>query len=289
MKIIHFILTCFIILLCTKAATSVNINQALKQKLIQSEIFWKHRAPEETTSLRHGNNLLVKLTNLSGKNIVVEIPAGFMFTAADSTKQNMLITENMQFDLLPLASESKFTQGYCCEATDGSPDEGDAYKIKKQATAQLQQLAEFISKNNFEGYAVQRAIWCVSNKYDLDDINSEDTSLTHKLIDFTGGLMNCSPHQIAQAHTKSQKQSNGFEKTITLEIPIKSNTTEVWIVIQNINNNSLQTVMKKQRVEKGILKMTFGVSSIDLGSGNFIIRAYSTDSPVVEKKFKLDV
>jgi hypothetical protein len=108
------------------------------------------------------------------------------------------------------------------------------------------------------------------------------------IIFFTGNLNNASSEQINRALFKSYNNGKDFEKLISLEYPVTANDTYMWIVIQNINNTSLQTVMKKQKVEKGLFKKQFGVSSIDLGKGDFFVRIYTSYKPMQEKKFTLN-
>ncbi len=267
----------------------MNIAEAIKNKLVKADITWHFKSEEETSSLRRGSNLIVTLQNLSNQFLTVEIPSGFLFTASDSTKQNMLLTHEIYFKLLPKQSKVETTYGYCCEAKDGGPKEKEVYKIKYSSTEKLKKLARFVAENNLNGYAVQRAIWCVSDNHNLNSISSEDTTELRKLLYFTGILMNYSQKEIDKAFVKSLNGGKEFEKLIRLEIPVKSDESEIWIVIQNVNNTKLQTILTKQKPGKGLLIKQFGVSSIDLGKGEFTIRVYSTDSNVREQKFKLDV
>lgn len=253
MKINRIVLMSAALIYAHRACFGMNITEALAQKLVKTKIVWHSASEEETTSLRHGNNLAVSLQNLSGNILEIEIPEGFMFTATDSTKQNMLLTTALKFNLMPRQSSSKSAYGYCCEAHDRSPSEKDVYKIKKDATAALKQLAQFASANKLEGYAVQRAVWCVSDRNDLATINSTDSSELRKLIDFTGNLMQYSRADIKKAFQKSTQGGKEFEKIIRLEIPVNTDESQVWIVIHNINSNKVQTVMTKQKPGKGML------------------------------------
>lgn len=267
--------------------SALNIQDALQKKWISVESKWKSKAPEERSSLRHGNNLWLKLTNLRAQAIQIEVPPGTLFTAEDESKQNMLLTDDLQFKLLPQQSSNKFCRGYCCEATDAAPAEDENYVLKASASEKLQQLANFVNQKNYEGYGVQRAIWCVSNKNNLSDINAEDTAQTRELLYFTGNLEGYKQEEILKCYQKTMNSGKDFERFIALEIPVNSDETEVWIVIENVNNTNLQTVMKKTKPGKGVLKKQFGVSSIDLGYGDFVVRVYSTDRPVRRTCFSL--
>jgi hypothetical protein len=267
--------------------SAIPFENALKKGWIKEETKWKVKSQEETSSLRHGSNLSITLINLTSNTFTIEIPSGTLFTAVDSSKQNMLLTENLQVDLLPLQSKTSFCNVYCTEAKDGAPNDNDRYETHKPAIHNLQKLANFVNQKKYEGYGVQRAIWCISNSNNLSDISASDTSQLRELIYFTGNLANYKPAEIEKAFYKAASGGKEFEKLITLEIPIHTDESEIWIVIQNINNITQQTVMKRQKVGKGLMKKQFGVSSIDLGTGDFVVRVYSTDMPVVAQKFSL--
>ena len=266
---------------------ALSLQDALHKKWISVESKWKNKAPEETSSLRHGKNLWLKLNNLSAQTLQIDVPPGTMLTAEDQSKQNMLLTEALQFNLKPKESSSKFCRAYCCEATDAAPADNENYLLKAPANEKLQQLAQFVNQKNFEGYGVQRAIWCLSNKNNLSDINAEDSAQTRELIYFTGNLEGYKPEEILKCYQKTLNGGKEFERLLALEIPVNSDETEVWIVIENVNNNKLQTVLKKTKPGKGIFKKQFGVSSIDLGYGDFVVRVYSTDRPVSRTSFSL--
>lgn len=289
MKNPNCFLLIILLLVCVTAVQAISLKQALKEKKILLYVKWKTQENEENNSLRHGNNLLISLKNLGNSPLDVEIPAGFLFTAAEDSRQNMLLTMEVDFALMPQQLLVKSAHGYCCEANDKSPLDEDNYLVKQDAGKELNELARYVAAQKLSGYAVQRAIWCVSDKKDLDLIQDEDTSVSRRLIGFTGKLMNTSELEITKALRKAIRGSKACEKAIKVNLPILAEGEQIWIVIQNINNINLQTVMTKQVVARGYFEKQFGVSSLDLGKGNFVVRIYSTHKPVQSIPFTLDV
>ena len=171
-----FLLRILLLLSISNYCFSTNIREAINKHWVREETKWKIKATEETSSLRHGSNLSVKLINLTSNTLQIEIPSGTLFTARDSSKQNMLVTHELLVDLLPHQSVTNFCTGYCCEASDGAPSDEDIYTIHKPASEKLISLSEFVNQKEFEGYGVQRAIWCISNSKNLSDISAGDTA-----------------------------------------------------------------------------------------------------------------
>lgn len=278
---------CVFLLLFCPDSYSINIRDALKQKIIKVDVRWKYMENAESASRVHGTNLRVTIQNLSGQSITVEVPCGSLFTASDSADQNMIITEDMKFVLQPNAHSTKYAHGYCCEASDHSPDENEQFLIKKPAPDKLVKLTEFIRDNKIEGYGVQRAVWCITNNYDLWDINVPDSGMTAELIKYTGELKGFSEPDISKAIKKAFKNSGKvFEQMINVEVPVEDDM-HIWIMIQGINNNTIRYVAMDQPVTKGTYKREFGVSSLDMGAGTFYVRVYSKKGFMAEKQFTL--
>jgi len=266
---------------------AVNIRDAIKQKLVDVKIKWHGMENSESVSSRHGYNLRMVLQNLTNSDLKIEVPCGSMFTPKDTSRQNMIITEDIMVDLGPKKQKTEYANGYCCEAHDGAPMIDQVYIIRKPAKESLIKLARFIRDHKIQGYGVQRAIWSVSDKYDIDDINTGDTSSV-ALIRYVGDLRGIAKADIEKAILRSLK-NNGkvYEQQIAIEIPIEKESL-VWIMIQDVNNHTVKVVAAKQLAVKGILKRDVGVSSIDLGAGDFFVRVYSKDGFIGEKKFRLD-
>lgn len=275
-------------ILCTNAIC-VNLSDAVKQKKIEAKVCWKGMESMQSVSRRHGTNIKIMLRNLTSGNLNIEIPSGFMFTPLDSSKQNMIITDELIVILEPGKQKINYAHGYCCEATDGAPEENEVYLIKKPAEDKLKKVAQYIGSNNLSGYGVQRAIWCMSNNHDLWGINTGDTTATKKLIKYIAEIKGIPEVDANRAIKKALNNDYKiFEQYIPIEVTLNKETL-IWIMVQDINNNTVRYALTKERFDKGVLKSEIGVSSIDLGAGDFYIRVYSEEGFLAEKKFRLDI
>lgn len=285
-KYIEIFIGVFLLLFCVNTY-GVSLREAIKQKIIKLEVRWRSIEGVESVSGMHGTNLRVAIQNISKEKITVEVPCGSMFTPLDSTRQNMIIAEDMKFVIGTGEQSAKYAHGYCCEAHDRSPSENEVYLIKKTAGDKLIKLAEFIRDSTADGYCAQRAIWCVSDNYDLWDINAPDPGLTAALIKFTGKLKGVSQSEVDAAIKRAVRNSGKvFEQYINIQVPVL-NDTYIWIMIKDINNNTVKYVALKQWVQKGSYQRDIGVSSIDLGPGIFYVRVYSQNGFIAEKQFSL--
>jgi hypothetical protein len=201
----------------------------------------------------------------------------------------MMIADDMEYNIAPLHKMTKYAHGYCCESHDSGPAENSVSLIKEPASAKLIQLANFARDNKIEGYGLQRAVWCVSNDHPLEEIQADEPENTKKLIEFTGPLKGYSDGEIKKLYALAAKRGGKvYEKMVNINLPVERDTY-MWILIQDVNNNTVKTVMTKQVVKKGVFQKNIGLSSLDYGSGTFIVRVYSTDKAVVEKRVKLDI
>jgi hypothetical protein len=275
---------CVAVLLVCKQSEAMNVFDAQKSGAISLDVIWKSPEGEAGMSANHASNLRMRLKNKTRMNMLIDVPAGTMFTALNGPVQNMITVDNIQLELPAYGESSKYMHGYCCEATDGPPSEGDRYVLDKPAIPELLKLSAFIAENNMNGYGVQRSIWCVSNQRFLGDINSGDSSETKKLILFTGKLLGKPEMDIINAMKYSyRKKDLNFEVMVKLEVPI-DRKREIRIVVHDVNNHALRLVQRNKAVEPGIYKQTIGISSLDFGSGKFKIRVYSDEGFYMEKE-----
>lgn len=275
-------------ILLVSNSQAIHILNALKQNLIKAEVLWKSPEDMQSTSSRHGENLRISLSNLKNTQLEVEVPAGSMFIPENDEHQNMLITKSMLFVLQPNGQLVKYAHGYCCEASDGAPSKGEYFSLSKKVDEKLSRLAKLLDTDSIEGYGVQRAVWCLSDNKNLEQINTNDSAGTAKLIRYTGTLAGY-PNSVIDSAIVHALRSNHkiFERMVPIEFKLSADSY-VWIFVHDINNNTVKHVVQKAPYNKGIHNKTVGVSSIDIGGGEFKIRVYSSEGFVAEKAFRVE-
>jgi hypothetical protein len=161
------------------------------------------------TSVHYAKPLIIKITNISNTKIEVSIPAGFVFTADDTSYQNIIITESIVAVLLPGQKKQIDLRGMCMEQGDMAPKGTCSYKPNKMAPEKIVQLAQFIEKNKFWSPAGQQAMWTLIEDKPLYTISSLDTSqaaiLQKYLSELTGKKIEPFPEEMAYLYDYYQK------------------------------------------------------------------------------------
>ena len=266
---------------------AVNLKDAIKQKLVKASVKWASNSDEQSNSERYGKHINLELKNLTNKSIDVDVPCGFVFYPNDSTKQNMIITEQLAYNLKPKEAITKYAFAYCCESHDGGPSENEVYNPGKMAKEALVKLANFIHEKKYQNYGAQRAIWCLSNNNPIEEIYADSAQEVRDLINFTGNLKGYTASHLDSLATKIIKKHKKVETTLHCSIPFEQNTY-MWAMVEDVNNVNFKTVITKRPIEKGVFERNFSFSSIDYPSGDYVLRVYSTTQPVVEIPFTLE-
>ncbi|MEQ1733714.1 MAG: hypothetical protein ABL940_08575 [Bacteroidia bacterium] len=284
-------------IMCINATCGINaitINEALAKKLISVKANWKAANEQERETDRYGKNMCVNIKNISKANIDVSIPSGYVFETSVPQHQNMMITENITYTLAPKQEQTKYAYSYCCESTDACPSENESYLPSKKTTTKLTLLAQHINQKKYTGYTVQRSVWAISNNAPVQNIYGTDSVQSNDLLYFVGELNNIPVADLkAMSIKNSLRKNNGdngsYDFTLPLNFDVAKNAS-YWIVVHDVNNYNCKVLMQKKKLQKGVFNQTFYLSSIDLGTGNFVVRVYSdSEQTVIEKKFKLRV
>ncbi len=119
---------------------------------------------------RFGEHALrLTLTNRH-KKMELLIPAGWHFSAEDTTVQNALTTQEV---LVSLEKDQKRTlrlHAFCTNASKRSPQIDQAYISKGPAEGNMKELAQYIHRNKIEPGEVQGAVWSLSDDLNLTGI-----------------------------------------------------------------------------------------------------------------------
>lgn len=125
-------------------------------------------------------SLRLTVTNLRDA-IQLSIPAGWIFTAQDSTEQDLVVTRGMMVSLDKGAKRTVHLDAYCINAGKISPNTDAPYRSKGLAEGPLLGLARYIHHNKPE--SIQSAVWAVSDNHSLASIHDPG------LVKFTAELL----------------------------------------------------------------------------------------------------
>ena len=131
-------------------------------------------------------NLALKATfeNIYKRDLEMVVPAGYLFYAADSTYQDLMVVRDRLITMEKGTRKSASLHTLCIRANRASPLAGIAFSSAGMATGVLAQVAQYIhAKGLHESNAAQHAVWAVSNNHGLEGIGDPDlTKFTAELL-----------------------------------------------------------------------------------------------------------
>lgn len=183
------------------------------------------------SSVHYAQPLAIRLVNAARTKLDVKIPAGFVFVAADSSYQNIVITESVVATLQPGQTRQINLRGMCMERSDHAPSGTCHYNPDKMASEKIVKLAQFIEKNKFWSPAGQQAMWTLINDEPLYAVSSLDTTqaaiLQKYLSEITGKKIEEIPEDQSYLYdyqVKPHKVTVGGE----VEFDMKHKIMVVW-------------------------------------------------------------
>lgn len=155
----------------------------MQQKKIECKIYGSEN------STHYLEPITLEIKNLTNNFLSISINNGDMFIPDDSTKQNIVVTNNELISLQPKGMQKTRIKGMCTEQEDGSGNATTIYTFEPNKNENLKKIAVFISKNKLQTSAAQFAVWCITNpNNDLNNIIAADSSEENKLKRFTADL-----------------------------------------------------------------------------------------------------
>jgi hypothetical protein len=130
------------------------------------------------------------VTNKSGSVLQITMDPGLVFTANDSTLQNLVLAGAEMLAVQPFKEGRVDVQTFCAEARDRAPVGGMAYSRPVMGSTQLVAVAQYIKNNRLFDDLGQSAIWVVTNKHSLAGVyDAGRDAQSRKLVAFMASLL----------------------------------------------------------------------------------------------------
>jgi len=128
--------------------------------------------------------LKVNFENVYKRDLEMIVPAGYLFNAADSTYQDLMVVRDRLVTIEKGARKSASLHTLCIRANRASPLAGLAFSSAGMATGVVGQGAKYINDQKLhESGAAQYAVWAVSNNHGIEGIGDPN------LAKFTAELL----------------------------------------------------------------------------------------------------
>lgn len=185
-------------------ATEILLADAIQKGLVSAVFCGKlNDGTSHSSSSYFGPCLNVNLQSTVKTTLNLRFEAGRFLESADTSEQRMMISRDEMIVLLPFKKKSLSIYAICTQMHDHSPGEESLLTLGPMAEGNLLALAQFLSKNNFQGLAAQEAVWAITDNNDPGSIFSDHADEMDKLLSLvcklTGKLPPPAPHRIFYA------------------------------------------------------------------------------------------
>lgn len=188
---------------------SIPLSEALKKNMVKATFKSANKGHDKNTSTYWGGCVKATLQNLTSTPVSIQLEPGLFLISEDTTKQRMMIVDNQQLALSPKGSKTTTVNAFCSQMHKGAPSQDIAFYTAGNADGNLLTLANYIVKNKFKSFAVQNAIWAITDNNDLSSIYSENTSESDSLRRFVSKLKGIPFEATINAIHVDQKITNG--------------------------------------------------------------------------------
>lgn len=170
-----------LVLICLQTQTlvlakSIPLTEALKNGWV--------KLTASGTGGHRNQALKITFENTYKSNLELVVPAGYLFYAADSTYQDLVVVRERLLAIAKGTRKSALFHTLCIRSNRASPLAGIGFSSAGMATGAMAQLAQYIHTQGLhESPAAQYAMWSVSNNHGLEGIGHPE------LLKFTAQLL----------------------------------------------------------------------------------------------------
>ncbi len=188
---------------------TILLSEAIKKNMVKATFKSANKELDKNSSTYWGACVKVTLQNLTATPITIQLEPGQFLTSEDTTTQRMMMVDDQQMTLSPKGSKSATVNAFCSQMHKGAPSQDIAFNTTGNASGNLLSLAKYIVQKKFKSFAVQNAIWAITDNNDLNSIYDDNASESDSLRKFVANLKGIPYQPTVKAMRVDQKITNG--------------------------------------------------------------------------------
>jgi hypothetical protein len=283
MKRIILLILPFILFSAASFGDTITLSQAVKLKMISVAI---SGAPidENTNSYTPsytGECIQISVENLTDKDIKVFLEAGQFMNPTDTATQRMIITREQMIAVQKKQTKISKAFAMCSQLMNHAPKTDTKFNLGKKAEGKLLELAQLISKNNFQSNAAQSAIWAMTdndNIYNIYSDNKEETKILRSFVKEAKGLTNVDVE--GNAPFKLDEEAEGtYVKYAkgkldgSFEFELKKDTP-LNLTLYNEEGTAIRKTLQNYTFKAGQNTLTYEFTYNNIPVGNYRLKLY---------------
>jgi hypothetical protein len=262
---------------------TITLSQALKLKMISVAVTGApvdENANSYTPSYT-GECIQMEVINLTDKDIKVFLEAGQFLNPEDTTVQRMIITKDQMIAIQKKQTKISKAFAMCSQLLNHAPKTDTKFNVGKKAEGKLLELAQLISKNNFQSNAAQSAIWAMTdndNIYNIYSDNKEETKILRSFVKEAKGLTNVdvdgnAPFKLdEEAEGTYVKYAKG-KLNGSFEFELKKDTP-LNLTLYNEEGTAIRKTLQNYTFKAGQNTLTYEFTYNNIPVGNYRLKLY---------------
>ena len=150
----------------SETTEDVNLKDALRSKQISADII--------SNGKYSGKSVKLKVSNNTGKELKVNIPAGSAYMPADDGEQTLVQLEEDFIVLAPNGTGNITIAAFCSESSDGCPSSDSDFTLSKTTNKKLNQMIAYMKGKKISKMAYQDAVWAITDGKAISNIQASD-------------------------------------------------------------------------------------------------------------------
>ena len=261
----------------------LSLQNALDKKLVSAKV--------HSLGGYQGYCIKMEVKNLSPDSLIILVEAGRRLNSIDEKNQDILVVRE-QFVMLK-KYEDKYIEvkGYCCQASNHSPNTGAKYDVNKLADSNLVFLARYLNVGNFNKDAEQNAIWAISDNKNTANVTATNDTLIIPLRNLVANIKG-EPIPWYTFITRTINYASGSMETFPLLLRGKlnfDNAKECYTTLHVLNEKGIEVcqIIKQWTLAGGNQTYNLNIPIAGLAKGKYTIELKSDEKELVKKEFKI--
>jgi len=282
LAVVFTILTSFTLKTSVNTKKYLSVEKAIKAGLIEAKIVSKGG--------HTGYCMVAKLKSRCAKDTFIYFEAGRRLKSVDSTKQDILITQDQPITLFSGEEKTVNIYGFCCQSHRGSPVVGGKFEVGKMADTPLVLIAQFCNKKRkLPANVVQNAVWTISDNHSLASVHNDDMEEINELRNYIAQLkgIQLTWYTLTYQKDNSLLFSNKPEKLFGEIKYYLPNNTYATLAVFDSRGNIMNVVFEDVPHNPDTYNYAFSLDVSDFPKGKYYIRLFDGVQKKLEKVFEL--
>jgi hypothetical protein len=253
------------------------LEEALKKGLVEMQ----------SLQMDADDELHLQVRNLTKrKDFKVRFTSGLQFSSQDTSEQDQVLLYNRTFLVKAGKQINPGFATFCTQASKRGAGSGSTFLLKEKPSAELSQLAQYLSKYRDSEHTLQSAVWIISDDHDLRGLHHDDPQKRLALLKYMSQLTGKPIPGYTVRYEMPRAGEVAFSaKAISIHSEHKFRLEEdakISCSIFNEAGEEVQKVFENMQQRRGYNRFGVTLEAKDLPKGKYVSRVFK-DGKLLEE------